>query len=116
MTHPHDPIIHRPSVVGASALRAEPASQLDAILTADDMRKLRHMLGATDQYKPSQYGFRNYYATSGGASTEAMERLVAAGLATKGGSSPSMTYYHATLKGCEFIGFTKAQIKRAFEE
>jgi hypothetical protein len=84
--------------------------------TVDDMRKLRHMLGATDQYKPRDYGFRNYYATSGGEATEAMERLVAAGLAEKGGSSPHMTYYHATRKGCEFIGFTKAQIARAFEE
>lgn len=81
-----------------------------------DVKKLRHMLGATDQYKPRDYGFRNCYATSGGEATEAMDRLVAAGLATKGGSSPNMTYYHATVKGCEFIGFTKAQIKRAFED
>lgn len=85
-------------------------------IAPDDVRKLRHMLGATDQYKPRDYGFRNYYATSGGAAMEAMERLVAAALATKGGSSTNMTYYHATEKGCEFIGFTKAQIKRAFED
>jgi hypothetical protein len=74
------------------------------------------MLGASDGYSRRDYGFRNYYATSGGASTEAMERLVAAGLATKGQSSASMTYYHATVKGCELIGFTKAQIKRTFED
>jgi hypothetical protein len=85
-------------------------------IAPDDVKKLRHMLGATDQYKPSNYGFRNYYATSGGAAMEAMERLVAAGLAEKGASSASMTYYHATVKGCEFIGFTKAQIKRTFED
>lgn len=85
-------------------------------VTLDDVKKLRHMLGATEQYKPRDYGFRNYYATGGGAAMEAMERLVAAGLATKGGSSPAMTYYHATVAGCELIGFTKAQIKRAFEE
>jgi hypothetical protein len=47
---------------------------------------------------------------------EAMERLVGAGLATKGHSSTNMTYYHATEKGCELIGFTKAQTKRAFED
>ena len=81
-----------------------------------DVQKLRHMLGASQQYKPRNYGFRNYYATSGGESMEAMERLVAAGLATKGSSSTNMTYYHATVKGCEFIGFTNAQIKRAFED
>jgi hypothetical protein len=85
-------------------------------IAPDDVKKLRHMLGATDQYKPSNYGFRNYYATSGGAAMEAMERLVAAGLAVKGASSARMTYYHATVKGCEFIGFTKAQIKRVFED
>ena len=85
-------------------------------ITMDDVKKLRHMLGATEQYRPRQYGFRNYYATSGGMSMEAMERLVAGGLATKGHSSPNMTYYHATEKGCELIGFTKAQIKRAFED
>lgn len=81
-----------------------------------DVKKLRHMLGATDQYKSRDYGFRNYYATSGGAAMEAMERLVAAGLAEKGSSSTNMTYYHATVAGAEFIGFTKAQIKRAFED
>lgn len=85
-------------------------------VTPSDIKKLRHMLGATEQYKPRDYGFRNYYATGGGAAMEAMERLVAAGLATKGGSSPAMTYYHATVKGCELIGFNKAQIKRAFED
>lgn len=85
-------------------------------LAPGDMQKLRHMLGATDQYKPRNYGFRNYYATSGGAAMEAMGRLVAAGLAEKGSASANMTYYHATTKGCEFIGFTKAQIKRAFED
>jgi hypothetical protein len=85
-------------------------------LMPSDVQKLRHMLGATDQYEPRDYGFRNYYATGGGAAMEAMERLVAAGLATKGGSSSAMTYYHATVKGCELIGFTKAQIKRAFED
>lgn len=85
-------------------------------VTPDDVKKLRHMLGATEQYKPRNYGFRNYYATSGGASQEAMERLVAAGLATKGASSTNMTYYHATVQGCELIGLNKAQIKRAFED
>ena len=91
------------------------AAGLGAV-TVEDVRKLRHMLGATEQYKPSQYGFRNYYATSGGAAMEAMERLVAAGLAEKGHEGKPMTYYHATVKGCELIGFTKAQIKRAFED
>lgn len=85
-------------------------------ITLDDVKKLRHMLGATEQYKPRDYGFRNYYATSGGTAQEAMERLVVAGLATKGDSSTNMTYYHATVNGCELIGFTKAQIKRVFKD
>lgn len=87
-----------------------------AEITLDDVKKLRHMLGASEQYKPRDYGFRNYYATSGGAAMEAMERLVAAGLATKGSASSNMTYYHATEQGCMLIGFTKAQIKRAFQD
>ena len=91
------------------------ADQLGTV-TMDDVKKLRHMLGATSQYKPRDYGFRNYYATSGGAAMEAPDRLVAAGLATKGDSSTHMHYYHATEKGCELIGFTKAQTKRAFED
>lgn len=85
-------------------------------IAPDDVRKLRHMLGANEQYKPRDYGFRNYYATSGGTAMEAMERLVAAGLVEKGASSTNMTYYHATVKGCDLIGLTKAQIKRAFED
>jgi hypothetical protein len=84
-------------------------------ISPSDVKKLRHMLGATEQYKPRDFGFRNYYATSGGEAMEAMERLVAAGLAEKGHSSANMTYYHATLAGCEFIGLNKAQIKRAFD-
>ncbi len=98
------------------ALTATPTPVALGAVTIDDVKKLRHMLGATDQYKPRDFGFRNYYTTSGGDSAEAMERLVSAGLATKGGSSPNMTYYHATIKGCELIGFTKAQTKRAFED
>lgn len=85
-------------------------------IAPSDVKKLRHMLGASDQYKPRDYGFRNYYATSGGEAMEALDRLVVAGLAKKGQSSEHMTYYHATVAGCEFIGFTKAQIKRAFED
>jgi len=85
-------------------------------LTSGDVRKLRHMLGATEGYSRRDYGFRNYYATGGGEATEAMERLVVAGLATKGASSTNMTYYHATVKGCELLGFTKAQIQRAFKD
>ncbi len=85
-------------------------------VTVEDVKKLRHMLGATDQYKKSQYGFRNYYAVSGGDSMEAMDRLVKSGLATKGQSSTNMTYYHATVSGCELIGFTKAQITRTFKD
>jgi hypothetical protein len=91
------------------------ADELGAVTPAD-VSKLRHMLGASSQYKMREWGFRNYYATSGGEAMEAMGRLVAAGLATKGDSSAHMHYYHATEKGCELIGFTKAQTKRAFED
>lgn len=91
------------------------ADQLGAVTLAD-VKKLRHMLGATECYTVREWGFRNYYATSGGDAMEAMKRLVAAGLATEGQHSKTMTYYHATEQGCDLIGFTKAQKKRAFEE
>jgi len=92
------------------------ASEHVISVAPSDVKKLRHMLGASEGYKEAEKGFRNYYATSGGEAMAAMERLVAAGLALKGRSSTEMTYYHATRAGAEFIGLTARQIKRAFED
>ncbi len=82
----------------------------------DDLKKLKHMLGATEDVKKRDRGYRNYYATSGGPAHEAMQRLEFAGLAVKGKTSPSgMMYYHATEAGCVVAGLNAKEIKRAFE-
>jgi hypothetical protein len=83
-------------------------------LTVDDLKKLRHMLGMT--YAQREWGFRNYYATSGGEAMTALDRLATLGYVVKGGSSNSMHYYHATENGCIAAGLNAKQIKRALEE
>jgi hypothetical protein len=75
---------------------------------------LRHMLGMT--YLPRDWGFRNYYATSGGSAMEALDRLATLGYVVKGHTSDSMHYYHATEAGCIAAGLNEKQIKRAFED
>lgn len=83
-------------------------------LTLDDLKKLRHMLGMT--YARRDWGFRNYYATSGGEAMYALDRLVTLGHVTKGCVSREMHYYHATESGCIAAGLNAKQIKRALED
>lgn len=83
-------------------------------LTLDDLKKLRHMLGMT--YKPRDWGFRNYYATSGGEAMHALDRLATLGYVVKGGRTGDMIYYHATESGCIAAGLNAKQIKRALED
>lgn len=87
-------------------------------LAADDLRKLQHMLGATPgNYPKTKWGFRNYYATSGGPATEAMKRMEAQGLVRLGYTSDcGMAYYHATEAGCRAAGLVGKQVKRALED
>jgi hypothetical protein len=85
-------------------------------LTLDDLKMIRHMVGATSQYKTRDWGFRNYYATSGGRAMAALDRLVTLGYIVKGSSSPNMHYYHATENGCIAAGLNAQQIKRALED
>ncbi|MGV8867665.1 MAG: hypothetical protein ACOH2S_12130 [Janthinobacterium svalbardensis] len=77
--------------------------------------KLQHMLGAVAQYPKSKWGWRNYFAAGSGQQHEAMQRLVAAGLATAGRAANEMTYFHATRLGCKAVGLDAAGIKRAME-
>lgn len=87
-------------------------------LAPDDLRKLQHMLGATPGHYPkTKWGFRNYYATSGGPATEAMKRMEVQGLVRLGYTSEcGMAYYHATEAGCRAAGLVGKQIKRALED
>ena len=91
------------------------AAVRDAIMPGD-FAKLQHMLGAVKQYPKSKWGWRNYYAASGGQTHEAMQRLVAAGLATAGRATGDMTYFYATRLGCKATGLDAAGIKRAMED
>ena len=91
------------------------AAVRDAIMPGD-FAKLQHMLGAVQQYPKSKWGWRNYFAASSGHQHDAMQRLVAAGLATAGRATGDMTYFYATRLGCKAAGLDGAGIKRAMED
>ena len=83
-------------------------------INEDDLDNLRHMLGVGDHIAKRHWGYRNYFAASG-SQCEEMDRLVAAGLAERGRQTDTMTYYHATMAGCDAIRMGKAAKRRAFE-
>ena len=91
------------------------AAVRDAIMPGD-FAKLQHMLGAVQQYPKSKWGWRNYFAAGSGQQYDAMQRLVAAGLATTGRACGDMTYFYATRQGCRVAGLDAAGIKRAMED
>ena len=84
-----------------------------AAIMPGDLAKLQHMLGAVQQYPKTKWGWRNYFAAGSGQQHEAMQRLVAAGLATAGRVTGDMTYFHSTRLGCRAAGLDGAGIKRA---
>jgi hypothetical protein len=84
-------------------------------LSESDLRKLRHMLGA-DTDKRSQWGYRNYYATSGGPAMDALERMQTLGLVQIYSIRDEMKYYRATEAGCKAAGLNAKQIKRALND
>lgn len=81
-----------------------------------DFAKLQHMLGAVQGKPKNRWGYRNYFAAGSGQQHEAMQRLVAAGLATAGRATGDMTYFYATRLGCKAAGLDAAGIKRAMED
>ena len=81
-----------------------------------DFAKLQHMLGAVRGKPKNRWGYRNYFAAGSGQQHEAMQRLVAAGLAAAGRAANEMTYFHATRLGCKVAGLDGAGIKRAMED
>lgn len=86
-----------------------------AAIMPGDLAKLQHMLGAGKQYPKCKWGWRNYFAAGSGQQHEAMQRLVAAGLAMAGRLVGDMTYFYATRLGCKAAGLDAAGIKRAME-
>ena len=87
-----------------------------AAIMPGDFAKLQHMLGAVEQYPKSKWGWRNYFAAGSGQQHQAMQRLVAAGLATAGRACGDMIYFYATRLGCKAAGLDGAGIKRAMED
>lgn len=83
-------------------------------ITASDLDKLRHMLGAVPG-RQKQWGFRNYFA-AGKGHEPAMRRLESAGFVVQGRAYNESFYFHATEEGCKAVGMNKAQIKRAMED
>lgn len=90
------------------------AAVRDTIMPGD-FAKLQHMLGAVQGKPKNRWGYRNYFAAGSGQQHEAMQRLVAAGVATAGRATGDMTYFHATRLGCRAAGLDGAGIKRAME-
>ncbi|MYM21932.1 hypothetical protein GTP46_04605 [Duganella sp. FT135W] len=86
--------------------------RLTAGLAEGDLDKLRHMLGATAHHPHMKWGFRNHYLCNV-QDREAMERLVAAGLAVRGEMMLRTQYYHATRVGCRAAGLDRSGIARA---
>jgi hypothetical protein len=86
------------------------------VLTAADLRKLWHMLGAGPDNPKRNWGYRNHYATSGGETMQALRRMEGLGLVVVGHRSGSMTFFHATEAGCREAGLDAKQIKRALED
>lgn len=87
-----------------------------AAILPGDFAKLQHMLGAVQGKPKYRWGYRNYFAAGSVQQHEAMQRLVAAGLATAGRAANEMTYFHATRLGCKAAGLDAAGIKRAMED
>jgi len=85
-------------------------------IEVSDLDTLRHSLGAESHYKRSQWGFRNRYC----GTTEAVTRLVSAGLMKPIGTPNELSggdqFYIVTEAGCDAVGLTAAQKKRAFED
>lgn len=88
---------------------------MSEMISEKDLDNLRHMLGVGSHIAKNKWGYRNYFAATGDQCME-MERLVTAGLAERGWHSNDITYYHATIAGCDAIGLGKAAKRRAFEQ
>ena len=80
--------------------------------TRYDLDLIRSAVGARPWVEPSNWGYRNRYSSpTEGPAKEGCERLVAEGLMSRSGDN----MYHATEAGCDAIGLTAEQKRRAFE-
>lgn len=91
----------------------------EGMTTKEQERALRHMLGAEPgRYPKKKWGFRNHYCGNPAGEPD-LDALCEMGLAKRSANaSPGMggySIYHATEKGCEAVGMSRAAIKRCFE-
>lgn len=87
-----------------------------AAIMPGDLAKLQHMLGALEHVAKKRWGWRNYFAAGSCPQHEAMQRLVAAGLARASRADGDTIYFYATRLGCKAAGLDAAGIKRAMED
>ena len=83
-------------------------------LTELDNENLKHMLGADERYKKSQWGFRNRFQ-AGGEDVASMKRLESKGLVREVKSKVFSNFFVATEEGCKHLGFNKKQIANAMD-
>lgn len=84
-------------------------------VTNEDMGRLRRMLGAVPEVPKRRWGLRNYFAASPDQCSS-LDRLVSAGLCSKGSVFGDGFNYHATAAGCAAAGLGKAATKHALED
>lgn len=83
-------------------------------VTSEDLRRLRHMLGATNIDEQAKWGWRNYFLSGRGEQRASMLRLVAAALAVQGETTADeAAYFHATYAGCVAAGLSVARAAKA---
>lgn len=93
-----------------------PLAAVRATIMLGDFANLQHMLGAVKHHPKSRWGWRNYFAAGSFSQHEAMQRLLAAGLAEVSRVTGNLTCFHATRLGCKAAGLDGAGIKCAMEE
>lgn len=84
-----------------------------------DADLIRHTLGAVSGNPRNTWGYRNRFCCGAG-DRPAMDRLAAAGLMRPVGTPNELSggdqFFVATEAGCDFIGLTPSQKKRAFSD
>ena len=65
----------------------------------------------------SIWGYRNHFeSVKEGSDFLELKKMKESGYVTEGRSSYDIIYFYITKKGCEAIGMTKSQIKRAMKD
>lgn len=84
------------------------------VVTPAELRLLKHMLGAEENFPPRDWGFRNHFAASGKDEDSKLITLMESkGLVIKGGIQFGMQFFHATHDGVVAAGLKGAQMERA---